>query len=175
MSSNIFFFVCNTITLLYTAYIISIHVPKHTNLVVYVHDHFTGPDASAITVAGKKGPNFEILHFGTIAVVDDPVTEGPTLESKEIGRAQGAYINSQLDGKGLYLVFSLVFTEGKFKGSTLEIQGSDIFSTKEREFGVVSGTGFFRFVKGYGLMQTEFMDIPNLRAVIKLSITVKHY
>ncbi|KAJ4825196.1 hypothetical protein Tsubulata_046513 [Turnera subulata] len=97
------------------------------------------------------------------------------MESKEIGRAQGTYINSQLDGKGLYLVFSLIFTHGEFKGSTLEIQGSDIFPMKEREFGVVSGTGYFRFVKGYGIMQTEFMDIPNLRAIIKLNVTVKHY
>ncbi|CAN0876582.1 Dirigent protein 11 [Linum grandiflorum] len=80
-----------------------------------------------------------------------------------------------MDGKGLYLVFSVIFTGGEYKGSTLEIQGSDIFSMKEREFGVVSGTGYFRFVKGYGIMETAFMDVANLSAVIKLNVTVKHY
>ncbi|KAA0049549.1 dirigent protein 11-like [Cucumis melo var. makuwa] len=149
--------------------------PNQTNLVVYVHDYFTGEDASAITVGGRKGPESSVLEFGTVIVVDDPVTEGPKIESREIGRAQGMYINSQSDGKGLYMVFSLIFSGGEFGGSSLEIQGSDLFTTKEREFGVVSGTGFFRFVKGFGIMQTESMDLVNLRAVIKLNITVKHY
>jgi hypothetical protein len=46
---------------------------------------------------------------------------------------------------------------------------------KKREFGIVSGTGYFRFVKGYGIMETEFMDLVNLRATLKLNVTVKHY
>ncbi|XP_059461546.1 dirigent protein 11-like [Corylus avellana] len=116
-----------------------------------------------------------ILHFGTMIAVDDPVTEGPSIESKEIGRSQGMYVNSQLDGKGLHMVFSVIFTDGEFKGSSLEIQGADIFSMKDREFGIVSGTGYFRFVKGYGIMETEFMDIANLRAVLKLNVTVKDF
>lgn len=97
------------------------------------------------------------------------------MDSMLIGRAQGLYINSQLDGKALYMVFSVIFTAGDFRGSTLEIQGSDIFTVKEREFGVVSGTGYFRFVKGYGVMETEFMDLENLRATLKLNVTLKHY
>ncbi|XP_027121008.2 dirigent protein 1-like [Coffea arabica] len=151
------------------------HKPKETNLVFYIHDNFAGDDTSAMTVAGKDGPTTSILEFGTLAAVDDPVTEGPDPKSKKIGRAQGLYINSQLDGKGLYLVFSVIFTDGEYKGSTLEIQGADPFSIKEREFSIVSGTGFFRFVKGYGIMTTEFIDIPNLRAILKLDVTVRHY
>ncbi|KAJ7955234.1 Dirigent protein [Quillaja saponaria] len=174
LSSN-FFFLFLTVTLLYVAYTFNGLQPKKTNLVIYVHDSFTGEDTSAITVAGKSGPSSSILHFGTLAAVDDPVTEGPTIDSKLIGRAQGVYINSQLDGKSLYMVFSVIFTYGEFKGSSLEIQGPDIFIMKEREFGIVSGTGHFRFVKGYGIMTTEFMDVANLRAVIKLNVTLKHY
>ncbi|KAL2250712.1 dirigent protein 1-like [Sesamum indicum] len=149
--------------------------PKKTNLTFYVHDYLTGHDTSAVTVAGKDGHTTSVLHFGTLVAVDDPVTEGPDPKSKEIGRAQGMYINSQLDGKGLHLVFSVIFTDGEYKGSTLEIQGADIFAMKEREFSVVSGTGYFRFVKGYGIMTTEMLDIPNLRGILKLDITVKHY
>ena len=175
-----FFFLIFTITILHVTYTIprlQLQQPKQTNLVFYVHDYLTGHDMSAITVAGKSGTSSSILHFGTILAVDDPVTEGPSIESKEIGRAQGFYINSQLDGKGLHLVFSVIFTDGDFKGSTLEIQGADIFTMKEREYGIVwvSGTGYFRFVKGYGVMETEFMDIANLRAILKHNVTVKHY
>ncbi|XP_055960543.1 dirigent protein 1-like [Mercurialis annua] len=176
MSNNFLLFIF-TLFIIYLAYTIpKQQYRKQTNLIVYVHDYFTGHDTSAITVAGKDGPtNFNILKFGTLAVVDDLITDGPTIESNAIGRAQGTYMNSQLDGKGLYMIFSLIFSGGGYKGSTLEIQGSDIFSMETREFGVVSGTGYFRFVKGYGVMQTQFMDMPNLRAIIKLNITVKHY
>ncbi|XP_030973832.1 dirigent protein 11-like [Quercus lobata] len=178
LTTTNFFFLIFTITILYVTYTIprlQLQQPKQTNLVFYVHDYLTGHDMSAITVAGKSGTSSSILHFGTILAVDDPVTEGPSIESKEIGRAQGFYINSQLDGKGLHLVFSVIFTDGDFKGSTLEIQGADIFTMKEREYGIVSGTGYFRFVKGYGVMETEFMDIANLRAILKHNVTVKHY
>ncbi|KAL5541973.1 hypothetical protein UlMin_009683 [Ulmus minor] len=174
MSSN-FIVLLFAIAVLYISYKVPNLQPNQTNLVFYVHDYFTGEDASAITVGGKKGPISSILHFGTLVAVDDPVTIEPTIESKMIGRAQGLYLNSAQDGKALYIVFSVIFTDGEFKGSTLEIQGSDLFSMKEREFGIVSGTGFFRFVKGYGIMTTEFMDLANLRAIIKLNVTVKHY
>ncbi|KAK7387999.1 hypothetical protein VNO78_22798 [Psophocarpus tetragonolobus] len=174
LTSNLFFFIF-TVTILYVAYTFPKLQPNQTNLVFYVHDRFTGDHSTAATVAGKSGTASNILHFGTVAIVDDPVTEGPTIDSPLIGRAQGMYVNSQLDGKGLYMVFSVIFTSGKFKGSSLEIQGSDIFAMKEREFGVVSGTGYFRFVKGYGIMETEFMDIANLKATLKLNVSVKHY
>ncbi|XP_009589829.1 dirigent protein 1-like [Nicotiana tomentosiformis] len=161
--------------LLYWGFNLPKRQPKETKLVFYVHDYLSGHDTSAITVAGKDGPKTCVLHFGTMVAVDDRVTEGPDPKSKEIGRAQGMYINSQLDGKGLHLMFSIIFTDGEFKGSTLEIQGADLFAMKEREFSIVSGTGYFRFVKGYGIMTTQFIDIPNLRAILKLDVTVNHY
>ncbi|KAK7264713.1 hypothetical protein RJT34_32323 [Clitoria ternatea] len=173
LTSNQFFFIF-TLTILYVAYTFPRPHPKQTNLVFYVHDHFTGDDSTAATVAGKSGPTSSILHFGTVAIVDDPVTVGSSIDSTLIGRAQGIYVNSQLDGKGLYMVFSVIFTDGEFKGSSLEIQGSDIFTMKEREFGVVSGTGYFRFVKGYGIMETQFMDIANLTATLKLNVTARN-
>ncbi|KAL1372394.1 hypothetical protein HN51_002558 [Arachis hypogaea] len=174
LTSNFFFFIF-TVTIIYVAYTFPKLQQNQTNLAFYVHEHFTGEDTTAATVAGKAGPTSNIFHFGTVAVVDDPVTVGPSVDSKVIGRAQGLYINSQLDGKGLHMAFSVIFTDGKFKGSTLEIQGSDISGMKEREFGIVSGTGYFRFVKGYGVMETVFKDLAKLRGTLKLNVTVKHY
>ncbi|KAG2726892.1 hypothetical protein I3760_01G134400 [Carya illinoinensis] len=158
------FFIIFTLTILYVSYTFPRLQPKQTNLVFYQSQF-----------SGKSGPTSNILQFGTLVAVDDQVTDGPSIESKQIGRTQGLYINSQLDGKGLHLVFSAIFTDGEFKGSALEIQGADIFGMKEREFGIVSGTGYFWFVKGYGIMEIEFMDIANLRAILKLNVTVKHY
>ncbi|KAK1422968.1 hypothetical protein QVD17_18260 [Tagetes erecta] len=176
MSNPLFFTIpLIAIPILYWLYTYPKNKYKQTNLVLYVHDSLTGDDKSAITIAGKDGPTTSIMHFGTLLVHDDSVTLSPDPRSKEIGRAQGMYINSQLDGKALYMSFSIMFIDGEFKGSTLEIQGADPFALKEREFSVVSGTGYFRFVRGYGIMTTEFMDIQNLKAIIKLNITVKHF
>ncbi|KAI4303138.1 hypothetical protein MLD38_038807 [Melastoma candidum] len=126
-------------------------------------------------IGGKAGHESNIFHFGSTVVVDCPVTEGPDVESREIGRAQGIYVNSQRDGKALYLVFSVMFTAGEYEGSSLEIQGPDAFAMKQKEFGVVSGTGRFRFARGFGILETEFMDLVKLRGTLKLNITVKHY
>ncbi|KAI3823562.1 hypothetical protein L1987_05001 [Smallanthus sonchifolius] len=163
------------IPILYWVYTYPKNKYKQTNLVLYVHDYHTGDDKSVITVAGKDGPTTSILHFGTLLATDNPVTLGLDPGSNEVGRAQGMYINSQLDGKAVFMTFSIVFTDGEYKGSTLEIQGADRFLVKEREFSVVSGTGYFRFVRGYGIMTTEFLDLQNLRALLKFNITVRHY
>lgn len=80
-----------------------------------------------------------------------------------------------MDGKALYLAFSVIFSDGEYAGSTLEIQGADKFSMPQREFGIVSGTGYFRFVKGYGILETHFLDVANLKAILKLTVRVKHY
>ncbi|KAI3716725.1 hypothetical protein L1987_67801 [Smallanthus sonchifolius] len=125
------------IPILYWVYTYPKNKYKQTNPVLYVHDNLTGDDKSAMTVAGKDGPTTSIMHFGTLLVHDDPVIVGPNPGSQEVGRAQGMYINGQLDGKALYMTFSVRFTNGEYKGSTLEIQGSDPFVLKEREFSVV--------------------------------------
>ncbi|KAM0024395.1 putative dirigent protein [Helianthus debilis subsp. tardiflorus] len=176
MSNPIFFTIpLIAIPILYWAYTYPKNKYKQTNLVLYVHDNHTGDDKSAMTIAGKDGPTTSIMHFGTLLAHDAPVTLGPDPRSKEVGRAQGMYINSQLDGKALYMIFSIMFNDEDYKNSTLEIQGADPFVLKEREFSVVSGTGYFRFVRGYGIMTTEFLDIQNKRGIIKLNITVRHF
>ncbi|AES91976.1 putative plant disease resistance response protein [Medicago truncatula] len=174
LTSSSFFFIF-TLIILYVAYTFQKLEPNQTNMLFYIHDHFTGENTSAVTVAGINGPNFNIQHFGTVAIIDDPVTEGPAMDSTLLGSAQGVYVNSQLDSKAVYMVFSVIFTSGKYIGSTLEMQGYSLYTTKEREFGIVSGTGYFRFVKGYAVMETQSVDLATLRTTFKLNVTIKHY
>lgn len=68
-------------------------------------------------------------------------------------------------------MFSVILTGGEHAGDS----GADVFGMKEREFGIVSGTGYFRFVSRVGVMETEFVDLANLRATLKLNVTVKHH
>ncbi|KAJ8633223.1 hypothetical protein MRB53_026559 [Persea americana] len=95
--------------------------------------------------------------------------------SKQIGRAQGIYVNSALDASDLHLLFSIVFTNEKYNGSTIEIQGADRFFLKQREVSVVSRTGCIRFAKGFAVLETVYLDLANLNAVIRFNVTIHHY
>ncbi|XP_077252028.1 dirigent protein 11-like [Tasmannia lanceolata] len=79
------------------------------------------------------------------------------------------------DSTDFHLAFLVVFTNEKYNGSTLEIQGSDRFMLKQREVSVVSGTGVFRFARGYAILETVKLDLGQLNAVIKFNVTVLHY
>ncbi|KAG9447597.1 hypothetical protein H6P81_013725 [Aristolochia fimbriata] len=148
---------------------------KETNLVFYMQDYETGKNVTAVPIAGVNGTHSSVLNFGTVLVTDDALTEGIDRNSKQVGRAQGIYVNSALDGSDLHLLFSAVFTNEKYNGSTLEIQGADRFFLKRREVSVVSGTGYFRFARGFAILETAYLDLPTLNAIIKFNVTVLHY
>ena len=88
-----------------------------------------------------------------------------------VGRAQGTYVItkpvSQLD---FSLVFTLVFQNVKYSGSTLEIQGTDRFDQPQREYAVVGGTGKFRLARGYVIATSE--STSGMNAVLKLNTTL---
>ncbi|XP_058092629.1 dirigent protein 1-like [Magnolia sinica] len=158
-----------TIVALFTPMMASLEVLpiKETNMVLYLQDWETGSNATAFPVAGLNDTYSSILKFATIMVIDDAVTEGLDRTSKEMGRAHGMYVNSALDASDLHLLFSVIFTNEKYNGSTLEIQGADWFFLKQREASVVSGTSLFRYAKGYAVLETVYLDLANLNAAIK--------
>ncbi|KAF3443631.1 hypothetical protein FNV43_RR13321 [Rhamnella rubrinervis] len=148
---------------------------KQTNFVFYMHDLATGRNNLTVNaVAGVPHKRWWILEFGTVFVCDDKLTEEYGWDSTEVGRAQGLYVNSQVDAKSVHLLVSLVFTNKEFNGSTLEIQGADKF-TKYREVSVVSGTGKFRLARGFATLETVNLDIPLLYAIVRWNVTVFHY
>ncbi|KAF8410741.1 hypothetical protein HHK36_003294 [Tetracentron sinense] len=148
---------------------------KETNMVFYMHDYETGTNISAIPVAGNPLKKWFILEFGTIIAIDDAATVAFERNSTEIGRLQGMYVNSAKDGTDLHWLVSLVFTNKAYNGSTLEIQGANREFQKYREVSVVSGTGLFRFARGYATLETVLLDLDNLNAIVRWNLTVLHY
>ncbi|GLJ47163.1 hypothetical protein SUGI_0995720 [Cryptomeria japonica] len=146
---------------------------KKTNLTFYMEDYQTGSNVTAVPVAGVNGTKTGILNFSAVYVIDNRLTEGPENSSLEIGRGRGMYTNSALDGTDLQLVISVVFSNGKFNGSTLQIQGSDRVLLQRREVSVVGGTGYFRFGRGYAVLETAFLYASTLNIVV--DVTVLHY
>ncbi|KAB1227900.1 Dirigent protein 19 [Morella rubra] len=82
-------------------------------------------------------------------MIDDPLTLGPKLSSKLIGRAQGFYALASQEEVGLLMAMNFAFTEGKYNGSTITVLGRNAVFTKVREMPVIGGSGLFRFATGY--------------------------
>lgn len=142
-----------------------------TQLLFYMHDVTLGPNATAIPVAAPLG-NSTVPGFGTVFVIDDALTEGPSPNSRLIGRAQGMYIADSLKDYSLMLLFTVVLKSGEHNGSTISIQGADRIDLPLREVSVVGGTGRFRFARGYAGIMTHSLDATT--AVLKLNVTVIH-
>ncbi|KAK6919342.1 Dirigent protein [Dillenia turbinata] len=148
---------------------------KQTNIVFYMQDWESGDNITAVAVAGLPNKPWKALQFGTVFTIDDDLTIEVDRKSAQIGRARGLYVYSALDGSDIHLLLSLVFTGKEYNGSTLEIQGADRPFQKYREVSVVSGTGKFRLARGYATLETAFLDIPNLNAILKWNVTIFHY
>ncbi|KAI5390128.1 hypothetical protein KIW84_075452, partial [Lathyrus oleraceus] len=123
-------------------------------------------------VIGINGKVWSYNTFGTIFVVDDPVTLSPSPFSTLIGKAQGTITVTSQDGANVYIVLSIVFNDVQYAGSTLEIQGTSRQRDNLRELGVVSGTGRFRFARGFAVFETISYDPTSSESVIRLTVTL---
>ncbi|GAU20860.1 hypothetical protein TSUD_120520 [Trifolium subterraneum] len=74
-------------------------IEKLTNLHFYYHDikNKNNPTIVQIVNTPKNVPN----EFGSTYVMDDEMTEGPEMNSKHIGRAQGLFGQASLNGIGM--------------------------------------------------------------------------
>ncbi|MCI16109.1 disease resistance response protein, partial [Trifolium medium] len=147
-------------------------IQQTSTLVFYLQDDGEGPNATVASVIGINGSDWSYNSFGTIFVVDDPVTLNQSPLSTQIGRAQGVITVASLDGTNVNIVLSIVFNNTQYSGSTLEIQGTSRQRENLRELAVVSGTGQFRFARGYAVFETISYDAQNNRSVIRLSVTL---
>ncbi|KAJ7520167.1 hypothetical protein O6H91_20G070300 [Diphasiastrum complanatum] len=141
---------------------------KETIVQFYMHDNVLVPNATTISVAGPGSSNG---GFGTVVIMDDLLTEGPSPYSKLVGRGQGTYILDSLVAVDLLLTFSAVFDTSKYNG-TLSFHGSDRTNLKQREIAVVGGTGVFRFARGYAIIETY--STQNLSAILFFNVTIHH-
>ncbi|PON35776.1 Disease resistance response protein [Trema orientale] len=148
---------------------------KLTHLHFYFHDIVSGPNPTAVRVAAAQSTNSSSTGFGFVAVMDDPLTEGPEPNSRPVGRAQGIYSSASQSDVGLLMVLNYVFTEGEFNGSTLSILGRNAVFSAVREMPIVGGSGLFRFARGYAQARTHWFNLTSGDAVVEYNVYVLHY
>ncbi|XP_073283664.1 dirigent protein 22-like [Primulina huaijiensis] len=148
---------------------------KLSHLHFYFHDIVSGRNPTAVRVAEAAVTNSSVTSFGAVVMMDDPLTVGPEMSSKIVGRAQGIYASADLNNLGFLMVLNYAFTEGKFNGSTLSILGRNAVFSGVREMPVVGGSGVFRFARGYAQARTHTLDLKTLDAVVEYNVYAFHY
>ncbi|KAJ9184654.1 hypothetical protein P3X46_004358 [Hevea brasiliensis] len=147
---------------------------KLTHLHFYLHDIVTSKNPTAIPIT-KPGITNSSTNFGEVFMADDPLTVEPDINSKLVGRAQGMYAFASQTEFGLLMVFNLVFSEGKYNGSTLSLLGHNAIFSGVREMPIVGGSKIFRFARGYALAKTHTIDLKTKNGIEEYNVYVLHY
>ena len=148
---------------------------KETHIKVYWHDVYSGPSPTAVQVAQAATTNTSKTSFGMVVVIDDPLTEGPDLNSsKLVGSAQGTYIGCGKDSLALLMNMNFVFTSGRYNGSSVAIMGRNSVMDDVREMAVVGGVGVFRWARGYAQAKTHTFDLNTGDATVEYNVFIRH-
>ena len=86
---------------------------KLTHLKFYWHDYGSGSgeNITSVTVVNSTETCFPL--FGQISVFDNPMTTGPELSSKQVGKSQGFYMFASQTETALLQAMNLWFTDSK--------------------------------------------------------------
>ncbi|KAI4334478.1 hypothetical protein L6164_019167 [Bauhinia variegata] len=99
------------------------------------------------------GMTLQKLMFGTMTVFDDELTEGHDLGSGLIGKAQGFYIASSVDGTSQIMAFTAKFEENGYTDS-LSFFGVHRTQVSESHLAIIGGTGKYVNAQGYAIVKT---------------------
>ncbi|KAH7852168.1 hypothetical protein Vadar_021358 [Vaccinium darrowii] len=117
---------------------------KVTHIEFYMHDIVGGSNPTAVWVAGRAS-NFSSSDpiasmFGSIFVMDNPLTATPDLNSTLMGRAQGIYaMSSQHDEFSLLMTLTYNFISEAYNGSSFSVVGQNLVMREVREMPIVGG------------------------------------
>jgi len=105
-------------------------------------------------VNGDQLPStLQQLMFGTITVIDDELTESHDLRSGFVGRAQGFYVASSVDGTSQTMAFTTMFQNGHYEDS-LTFFGVHRTAVSESQLAIMGGTGKYVNAKGFAIVKT---------------------
>lgn len=127
---------------------------KLTRIHFYARDTAGGPNSTVHEVARAAISTDDLFSFGKVQVFDGVMTVGTDRNSKKLGKVQGILTSADMNTTAMAMSFNVVFTSGKYNGSTLSLAGRNQVLERERHISVIGGTGVFRFTRGYVVIKT---------------------
>ncbi|KAL1362482.1 hypothetical protein HN51_010731 [Arachis hypogaea] len=143
---------------------------KLTTLHFYYHDILEGENPTVVQIIDPSNtPN----SLGTTFMMDNALTEGPELSSKQVGRAQGMFGLASIQDRGMVMLINFAFSEeGEYKGSTLSMLGRNPVMDTVREMPIVGGTRLFRFASGFAIAKSLWSISTEQHFVVEYNITI---
>ncbi|KAK3194978.1 hypothetical protein Dsin_026288 [Dipteronia sinensis] len=152
---------------------------KETTLHFFLHDTPGGPNPSAVRIiqsnAGLAANSTALTPFGTMWVVDDPLTVGPEPSSTVIGNCRGVYVSAGQSELMLVAYLDFGFTAGEFSGSSISMLSRNPVREVEREFAVVGGQGKLRMARGYAKLKCIFYNESNGDSIVEYTVIMRHF
>ncbi|KAI3426660.1 Dirigent protein [Psidium guajava] len=101
------------------------------------------------------GATLQQLMFGTITVIDNELTEGHELGSSVLGKAQGFYLASSLDGTSHTMALTVLLHGSDHEiDDTISFFGVHRTASVDSQVAIVGGTGKYEHAKGYATVET---------------------
>ncbi|XP_002962783.2 dirigent protein 23 [Selaginella moellendorffii] len=134
----------------------SSHFTKCTEVIsFYLQDlFFPTPGVNVTTAIVLPGTNNATM-FGMVAIIDDKLTEGPSIDSKLVGRAKGILAFDSISNISLLASITL---ELEGRDGNINLLGQNRAPDPQREISIVGGSGEFRFVQGFATLRTHSLE-----------------
>ncbi|XP_022764558.1 dirigent protein 25-like [Durio zibethinus] len=133
-----------------------------------------------ITAGGQlpSGSTLQKLMFGTMTVIDDELTVGHELGSGFLGKAQGFYVASSIDGTSQTMAFTAMF-ESSHYADTLSFFGVHRTGVSESHLAIMGGTGKYVNAKGFAIVKTipatnQQQETDGLETVLEFTVYVTY-
>lgn len=147
--------------------------PKTTKFHFYFHEIFGGDNQTGPLIAQSNITAQSPTFFGMLRMFDNPLTVGPDLNSKQVGRAQGIHGSPSMSKLALFFNFNFVFTDGPYNGSTVSVMGRVAETQEYRELSIIGGSGVFRLAKGVATGKTYFSN--DTLVIVEYNLIILHY
>ncbi|CAL4903576.1 unnamed protein product [Urochloa decumbens] len=135
---------------------------NEVNMKLYLHQVVQGPNQNQVAVVPSSQP----AGFGTIAVNDWTVIDGPNPSANIVARAKGMHIQADQANVGWYTSLLIIFEDGRFKGSSLQALA---ITASAGELAIIGGTGEFKMARGTIKYKTV-LNTPNIESIRELNI-----
>ncbi|KAD2393580.1 hypothetical protein R6Q59_012129 [Mikania micrantha] len=101
------------------------------------------------------GITLQQLMFGSITVIDNELTEGHELGTGVLGRGQGFYLSSSLDGSSHTFALTTLFHGSDHEvDDTISFFGVHRTASEISHIAVIGGTGKYEEAKGYATIES---------------------
>ncbi|KAL1109055.1 hypothetical protein V6Z11_D03G153500 [Gossypium hirsutum] len=168
----------------------------------YMHDIFGGSTPSVRVVAGpmeslsprnasgiitNKGiplpsqATLQRLLFGAVTVIDDELTQGCEYGSSIMGKAQGFYVASSMDGSSHTMAFTAMFhdEDDHDKDDAISFFGVHRTAAVESPIAIVGGTGKYENAQGYAVVETlpntNQYTVDGVDTLLQFSVFITRY